>query len=1020
MNGTNGESNGDAGKDSTDPIRDFAQMSLPLNEEIASALVERCGDKRYWKRWGDDVAEVANRIRNRIETLIDRPDRPATREAFNRFLGEMKQTINKHLQPEQLVGMLASHLVTLPVFEALFGSTEFAHRNPVVKALTDMTNALDDEGLLNEARELDHFYQSVKISVQDVTDPDGRLRILLDLYETFFKKADPKEAARSGIAYTPIEIVDFILRSADAVARQEFGKGLSDENVHILDPFTGTGTFINRILALPDLIADDDLPRKYASELHANELLLLPYYIAAVKIEQGYISRRPDDDYQPFEGIVLADTFELNSDQPTMPTMSGNSERAQRQADLPIQVIVGNPPWSAGQKSAGEDNPNVPHKHLKDRISETYATRSDAQLSRFLHNLYKMSIRWATDRIGERGIVAFVTPNSFLDGNAESGMRACLADEFTTIHVFDLRGAVQQAAWRREGGKMFDSRSTVGTAITVMVRNPDKTQSGCRIFYRDIGDYLTTQEKRQMLVDLGSMEGIDDWQTITPNEDHDWISQGDPTWERLLPLGTKNAKTPKATPPDTIFGTCSPGFVTARDAYLYSFDDLALAGQVEKMIRFYEKRREAVATGKLSFVEATRNDSLHVITWTDTLKRKIKQNRIARFDAQHMRFASYRPFVKRWVHFDPLYIERPGGIPEIFPLRIASDQASIGLETLPITALTTGQESNGTNLVSWNQVIYITGKGASVEFSTLITDTTPDYHFLSGGQAFPRYNYSSMSSGSKGISGKEPLGSRHRVPRRSVHGRTSDVLPIHLHEDITVAHPQFLDMDDPANAPDAPDEHGRIDNITNWCLDQFQDHYNDTTVTKDDIWAYIYGVLHAPDWRIKYANDLRKGLPRIPFAPDFRAFQEAGQQLIDLHLNYETCPPWPLKVVTTGDTNNPDLYRINKKMAWVKKRNADGKLVKNTTVLVINDHCRIEGIPNEAHYYEVNGKTPLDWAIARLTVTTNKKSGITNDANKWQAWADEPYNLILHLQRLVRLSVESTRIVKGLPPALSD
>ena len=251
--------------DPTGRVKKFIQMSLPLNEEIASALVERCGDKRYWKRWGDDVAEVATRVRDRIETLLDRPDRSDIAEAFDRFLGEMKQTINKHLQSEQLVGMLASHLVTLPVFESLFGSAEFAHRNPVVKALTEMTAALDDEGLLNEARELNHFYESVQIRVQEVTDPDGRLRILLDLYETFFDKADPKEASRSGIAYTPIEIVDFILRSADTVARQEFGKGLTDENVHILDPFTGTGTFCNRILTLPDLIADHDLARKYAS-----------------------------------------------------------------------------------------------------------------------------------------------------------------------------------------------------------------------------------------------------------------------------------------------------------------------------------------------------------------------------------------------------------------------------------------------------------------------------------------------------------------------------------------------------------------------------------------------------------------------------------------------------------------------------------------------------------------------------------------------------------------------------------
>ena len=234
-----------------------------------------------------------------------------------------------------------------------------------------------------------------------------------------------------------------------------------------------------------------------------------------------------------------------------------------------------------------------------------------------------------------------------------------------------------------------------------------------------------------------------------------------------------------------------------------------------------------------------------------------------------------------------------------------------------------------------------------------------------------------------------------------------------------MTHPQLLDMGDPANTPDTPDEHGRIDNITNWCLSQFQDHYDDPTITKDDIWAYIYGVLHAPDWRTKYANDLRKGLPRIPFAPDFRAFREAGQQLMDLHLNYETCEPWPLRVVTTGRPDDPDLYRIKKKMDWGKERDPDGKLVKNKTVLVVNDHCRIEEIPNEAHDYVVNGKSPLEWAIAQLTVKTDSKSGIKNNANHWHSWAVDPGELVLHLQRLVRVSVETARVIGGLPPALA-
>ena len=485
-----------------------------------------------------------------------------------------------------------------------------------------------------------------------------------------------------------------------------------------------------------------------------------------------------------------------------------------------------------------------------------------------------------------------------------------------------------------------------------MVRNPDKTQNGCRIFYRDIGDYLSTQEKRQILVDLGSMEGIDDWETITPDRHNDWINQRDNTWETLLPLGHKDTKANKPGAPDTAVHLYSAGIKTNRDPYIYSFDNAALFDRLKQITEFYELRRRAVHDQQMTLAQATRNDSLHLLKWSRELRNRLRRNTPTRLDISHLRIAHHRPFVKEWLYFDPLYINTIYRVPAMFPTG-----------TTP------------------NQAIYITGKGASVGFSTLVTDTTPDLHLLSGGQAFPRYAYPEK-------------------PKKAKQGPSGTISLI--------------------DESDAPDEHGRIDNITDSCLTLFQDHYNDPTITKDDIWAYLYGVLHAPDWRNKYANELRKDLPRIPLAAAFRAFQQAGQQLIDLHLSYETCKPWPLNVITTGDADDPDMYRIDPRMRWNKERNADGKRVLDKSVLEINDRCRIEGIPDEAHHYEVNGKTPLGWAIDRLKIATDKKSGIKNDANQWQAWADDPYQLILHLQRLVRVSVETTRIVSDLPPALSS
>ena len=967
---------GDDDGDAAGTIQEVGQMSLPLNNEIASALVERCGDKRYWITWGDDVGAVTNRIRDRIAGLLDRPDREDTREAFERFLEELRHTINEHLQAPTVIGILASHLVTLPVFEALFGSDEFAKRNPVVRALNRMVKVLDREGLANEARDLDHFYQSVKIRVQEVTDPDGRLRILLDLYESFFQKVEPKLAAQAGIAFTPVEIVDFILRSADVVSRQEFGRGLTDEGVHILDPFVGTGTFPYRLLTIPGLVTDRDLARKYESELHANEWIPLSYYIGALKIEQGYMTRRPDDRYQPFDGIVLTDTFELNPDQPPMSTLSGNSERARKQAELPIQVIVGNPPWSVGQRDAGGDNPNIPHAALEERIRQTYAARGDAQLRKALKDLYKLAIRWATDRIGDRGIVAFVTPNGYIDGNAESGMRACIADEFTGVYIFNLRGnaRLQGEAWRREGGKVFGAKSRVGVAITVMVRNPDTPQPGCRIHYHDIGDYLTRDHKLQTLVDVGSIDGITNWALIEPDEHHDWINQRDPTWRTLIRLGHKEAKDNKRDAPPTVLRLYSLGVSTNRGPYVYSFDTQALTARVEGMIDFYEERRTAVGSGQLELHPATRNDALNRIKWTRKLRGRFARNVPIVFDPASLRIVHHRPFVKQWLYDDPSCIEEMSRIPDIFPARQAAERSiadSAGQPYGNVAVLRT---------VLPNQVIYVTGPGASVGFSALITDATPDLHLHSGGQGFPRYRY----------------------------------------EIDAPTNPGLLDFDvQAAGDCDEPERDGRVDNITEWCLDRFRQHYNNPSITKDDIWAYLYGVLHAQDWRARYAHDLRKGLPRIPLARDFWAFRDAGQRLIELHLGYETCDPWPLSVTAPSVADDGTFYRIDGKMRWAKTRDSDGKLADNRSVLHVNSHCRIEDIPAEAHLYEVNGKTPLDWAIDRLKVTIDRDSGITNDPNRWDEWANQPHNLILHLQRLVRVSVETSRIVDGMPPALS-
>ena len=435
-----GEDNGEA-KDR------ISQLSLDLVYKIPpgaiyARIVEKCGDRKYWPQWATDVAEIADRIRVRVTGLIRSPERITLREDFHSFLADLRHTLNPALQEEDLVAMVAQHLVTGPVFQALFADYDFAASNPVARALTRLVELLEAEGLANETRDLEEFYNGVRSRAQALDNPEARQKVLLELYERFFKVALKKEAERLGIVYTPIEVVDFILHSADHALQQHFGRRLTGEDVHILDPFTGTGTFIVRLLQNPELIQDEDLMRKFTSELHANEIVLLAYYIAAINIEESYHGRRGmETEYAPFDGIVFTDTFTLGEDEGQFAeTFPVNSERVERQQGRDITVIVGNPPYSIGQKSASDDNPNVSYPHLAGRIEETYAARSKAGLKKSLYDSYKLAIRWATDRIEDKGIIAFVTNASFIGGNADAGLRACLADEFSHAYVFNLRG----------------------------------------------------------------------------------------------------------------------------------------------------------------------------------------------------------------------------------------------------------------------------------------------------------------------------------------------------------------------------------------------------------------------------------------------------------------------------------------------------------------------------------------------------------------------------------------------------
>lgn len=897
------------------------QMFLPIDippEAILPKIVEKCGDRKYWESWAKDVADIFGRLVGRIENLLENPGNEALREWFDAFHTELQSSINDAITQSNAINMMAQHILTKPVFDALFEDYDFSARNPMALALDNLQKDFTEFGLESETKDLEGFYESVRMRAQGIDNSEGRQKVLSELYENFFVTALRKEADRLGIVYTPVEVVDFILHSANEILQDEFGRSLNDEGVHVLDPFTGTGTFLARLLQ-SDLIQPDDLERKYREELHANELVLLAYYIATVNIEEVFHGRRGEDSvYKPFNGIVLTDTFNLNKaeDLTLFPRewLPENNERAECQQKLPIQVIIGNPPWSAGQRNEIEGNPNVEYPELKERIRETYTSYSTVTNKNRLYDTYKMAIRWATDRIQEPGVVAFVTNGSWIDGNAESGIRACLAQEFSSIHVLHLRGNARTSGERRraEGGNVFGGGSRAPVAVMILVKNPNATHEGCKIQYRDIGNYLTREQKLEALSEAVSIKNFTDWQTITPDRHYDWVDQRSDAFAKFYPIGSKEAKAGKMD--DTIFGLYSQGLETTRDAYIYNFSRGACAENAKLMVQDYLSALSELEENPELTIDEVANRHNSNIKWNGELKNKLKQKRRTEFNENCIQKVLYRPFIAMNCYTDYTFIQMKFQMDQIFP-----------------------------DVSSENRVICVPGIGSKKAFSALVTNTMPDFHLNTFSQCFPRYRY----------------------PK-----------PVNTNQITTEEAPTC------------------IDNISDTGWRAFREHYSDNTITKDDIFDYIYGILHAPSYSEQFAYDLSKMIPRIPFAPDFRAFADAGEALAALHLNYETCQQYPdlnVKPITPSLfwEEKPEHFRLDTRaMRFADKQ--------ERTTLIINEHVCLSGIPEEAHRYVVNGRTPLEWFIDRYKIKTDKNSGIINDPN---GWFENPRDLITAIER---------------------
>lgn len=929
------------------------QLSLQfedLQNVFYAKMVTKVGSKRYWELWAKDIAKIAEGHIERIKKLI--ADEGKHKKAFEQLMKGVRKNINPNISEQEAIEMLSQHIITLPVFEALFGDYEFVNSNAVSKSMQKMLALLDDETKTEEENErLQKFYEYVRTTVGDIKDAEGRQRLIVELYDKFFKIASPKTVEKLGIVYTPVEVVDFIIRSVAYIIQKEFGRSLSDENVHILDPFTGTGTFITRLLQ-SGVISREALTRKYRKEIHANEIVLMAYYIASINIENVYHSLMPDDNYKSFDGICLTDTFQLGEDGSDESLFSeqfpANSKRVIAQKKCPITVIIGNPPYSIGQKSANDNAQNQSYPNLEKHIETTYVEQSEANLNKSAYDSYVKAFRWASDRLSQTkgGVIGFVTNGAWLDANGLDGMRKCFEKEFSSIYVFNLRGNCRTSGEirRKEGDGIFGLGSRTPIAITILVKKKqEKETERAKIFYHDIGDYLSREDKLRIIKQMGDISNpAMMWKNIVPNEHGDWLNKRNEMFKLFIPIepDKKFAKGQRS-----FFETYAIGVATNRDAWVYNSSQINLEKNMLSMIDFYNKQNEA-------YIEATILDkSLSVekfidtddtqISWTVNLKKDVERN-IKHNYTSDIRNSSYRPFFKQRLYFDKPFIERIGLSPKLFPTPLHK-----------------------------NLVICVSGIGASKDFSTIITDCIPDLQLQFNGQCFPLYWYDNSEA-------------------------------------------EIIDLFNQGSKNEM-DRYARRDGVTDWILDTARKQYG-YKVTKEDIFYYVYGLLHSPEYRTAFAADLKKSLPRLPLvekADDFWAFSKAGRDLANLHLNYETIEPYKkCNILYAPFTNKGD--RINYHVEKMRFGKIDSKTA-DKSIIHYNNAIIIEHIPAEAYEYVVNGKSAIEWIMERYAITTDKKSGITNDPNDWaREHNDEKYifNLLL---RIINVSVQTVEIVKGLP-----
>ncbi|REJ40519.1 MAG: DNA methyltransferase [Microcystis flos-aquae TF09] len=816
--------------------------------------------------------------------------------ARDKFLEICRKSINPEISLEDVREMIIQHILTEDIFINIFNESQFHRENNIARELQGVIETFfTGNTKRNTLGTIERYYAVIRRTAANIYNHHEKQKFLKAIYENFYKAYNPKAADRLGIVYTPNEIVRFMIESVDYLVHKHFGKLLADPGVEILDPATGTGTFVTELI---EYLPKDKLRYKYKHEMHCNEVAILPYYIANLNIEFTY--KQKMGEYEEFEHICFVDTLDhaaFHLKQMDLFAMSvENTQRIQNQNDRNISVIIGNPPYNAKQQNANDNNANRKYPAIDKRIKDTYIKEGTAQNQIVVYDMYTRFIRWASDRLNKDGIIAFICNSSFLDARSFDGFRKCIEEEFTCAYFIDLGGNVRKISGKDgificEKHTIFGTAAMTGIAILFLVK--DSQATGNKTFYADPFHVHELREVKLSYLQSNKFSNVC-FEHIIPDKKHNWLNQSDNDFDQLLPLVDKEVKSGKSE--KAVFKLFSRGVETTRDEWVYDYLKESL---INKISFFIEKYNYSVENQLQDFS----------IKWSSSLENFWKSRIKSDFDDNLIQLSLYRPYFKQFQYTEKLFNHRlTENHYEMFSL----------------------------DLKSFNKIIAFSGISSSKPFHCLSCDLLIGLDTLEKTQCLPLYYYER--------------------------------------------------------------EGNRIDNITEWGLQQFQKHYNDKTITKLHIFHYTYAVLHYPEYRSKYELNLKREFPRLPFYDNFSQWVEWGSKLMELHINYETVAPYPL---TRIDTNNN--LKPKPKLKADREKNS----------INLDDVTFLQDIPKIAWEYKLGNRSALEWILDQYKEKKPKDQTIAERFNNYR-FADYKETVIDLLQRVCTVSVETMKIIEAM------